>query len=75
MPFRSIPSRTGTGPAYPAESNGTVTEIPSIRAHALGDAEIALDGVLDEGVWQGSRTKRMVHLEMLAYLKAWNSNS
>jgi hypothetical protein len=41
----------GTGVAYPARANGTLTEVPALRAHRLGAATLEVDGVLDESVW------------------------
>lgn len=42
---------TGTGPNYPALSNGTLTEVPSLEAFYLDDLEIEMDGVLDDPAW------------------------
>ena len=42
---------TGTGSNYPALSNGTLTEAPSLEAFYLDDLEIEMDGVLDDPAW------------------------
>ena len=42
----------GSGPNYPALSNGTHTEVPSIEAFFLDKMEIKMDGVLDDAAWE-----------------------
>lgn len=46
----------GDAPNYTDLANGTTTAVPSIGATRLGDAELELDGRLDEPVWELAQT-------------------
>ncbi|MBU8871017.1 MAG: carbohydrate binding family 9 domain-containing protein [Gemmatimonadales bacterium] len=47
---------TGTGPAYPDQSHGERTAVPSIEAFYLGAKTLELDGILNEPAWDLAQT-------------------
>ncbi len=42
----------GLASSGPESADGRLTAVPSVRAYALGDEKIDLDGVLDEPAWE-----------------------
>jgi hypothetical protein len=42
---------SGSGEGYPSDSNGSLSDVPTLRAYRLNGSPIVLDGKLDDSAW------------------------